>query len=163
MSTRAEGLAKQFEGLSQDLVSTLESYTPDQMQASCAGEQCTVAALASHVAIVHTLGAEWIRSAASGEPMPSVTMDSVHSMNAEQFTRDAGCPKDEILTSLRQNGAEAAEVVRSLTDEQLDRSSYFELFGREVTTETIVQGVLIGDIQGHSASINAANEVATSV
>lgn len=159
MSARADAYAKQFEDLSRNLIATLEGYTPDQMQARCAGEQCTVAALASHIAIVHPLAVDWIESAASGGPMPRITMDAVHIMNAEQFARDAGRPKDEILTSLRQNGAEALEVVRNLTDEQLDRSSYFELFGCEVTTEKLVQGVLIGDIQGHSASIKAANEV----
>lgn len=159
MSARAETYVKQFQDLSQDLISTLEDYTPEQMQARCAGEQCTVSALASHIAVVHPMAADWVQKAAEGETMPSLTMDMVNVMNAEQFTRDAGRPKDEIIAALRQNGAEALEVLRSLTDEQLDRSAYFELFGAEVTTETLVKGVLVGDIQGHSASIRAANDV----
>lgn len=156
MSQRATDLANQFEQASRELISTVEQLSPSQMQARCAGEGCTLAALASHVAGVHPLATQWIQSAAAGEPLPDITMEMVNQANAKQFTDDASRNKDEILTALRQNGANATEVVRGLSDAELDRSTYFRLFDREMTTEDLVRNVLIGDITGHSKSIKQA-------
>ena len=162
MSDRADDYANQFQELSRQFIATIEGYTPEQMQARCVGEQCTVAALASHIAGVHNLVADWVVKSANGEPLPELTMDTVNAINADQFARDANRPKSEIIASLRENGAAAAEVVRNLDDAQLDRSSYFTLFGRDVTTDWLVQNILIGDIANHSASIRAAcGEAAT--
>ena len=156
MGNQTEAYAQQFEELSRQFVAEIEGYSPAQMQARCAGEQCTVAALASHIAGVHTLVAGWIESAAAGQPLPPVTMDQVNSINADQFARDADRPKEEILADLRANGELAAGVIRSVDDAQLDQSYYFALVDRDVTLEWLVRDILIGDIAGHSASIRAA-------
>jgi hypothetical protein len=149
-------LADEFEQASRNLIHVVENLTPEQLRARCEGEQCTVAALASHVAGVHPLAARWVQSAAAGEPLPELTMDMVHEANAKQTAADANRDKGEILAALRQNGAEAAGVVRGLSDAELDRSTYFKLFDREMTTEELIRGVLIGDIVGHSRSIRQA-------
>lgn len=156
MTDRTEAYAMEFEEQSQRFISELEGYSPEQMQAHCEGEQCTVAALASHIAGVHALGADWIETAAAGGPLPEVTMDDVHAMNAEQFARDANRSKEEILADLRTNGAQAANVIRTLDDSQLDQSSYFKLVNSDVTIEWLVQDILIGDIASHSGSIRYA-------
>lgn len=156
MSQRANDLADQFEQASRNLISVVEDLTPEQLQARCSGEQCTVVALASHVAGVHPLAAGWITSAAAGEPLPELTMDKVDEANAGQAAANANRDKDEILAALRQNGAEATKVVRGLSDADLDRTTYFRLFDREMTTEDLVRNVLIGDIAGHSKSIKQA-------
>ena len=43
-----------------------------------------------------------------------------------------------------------------VSDAELDRSTYFKLFDREMTTEELIRGMLIGDIVGHSRSIEQA-------
>jgi hypothetical protein len=157
MSQRASDLANQFEQSSRELVSIIEQMPPSLMQARCSGEQCTVAALASHVAGVHPLAVNWIQTAAAGEPLPEITMDKVDEANAKQTAADEKRDKGEILAALRRNGAEAAQVVRGLSDADLDRSTYFRLFDREMTTEDLVRDVLIADINGHMASIKQAS------
>jgi hypothetical protein len=156
MSDRATGLANQFSRLSREFISTFEGLNAEQLQAQCEGEQCTVTALGSHVAGVHRLAAEWIQKSASAQPLPEVTMAMVNQANAEQFERDAGRDKDEVLEELRHNSAQASRLVRGLTDEELDRSLHFTLFEREVTTEDLVRNILIADVQGHLQSVKQA-------
>ena len=162
MSARAEAYATQFEDLSQQFIASVERYTPAQMQLICEGEQCTVAALASHIAEGHPVIADWVVTAAAGGPLPSVTMDDIDAMNAEQVARDANRPKDEILAALRENGAAAASIIRGLDDNALDRSMHFTLVGRDVSTEWLVQNILINELVHHPASIRAACEQAPS-
>ena len=153
MSDRAQELATRFDQVSREFITTIEGLEPDQLQARCAGEQCTVAALGAHVAKVHSLVGDWIQTLASDQPLPAVTMDMIDRANATQFAEDAAVPKAELLEMLRQNGAQASRLVRGLSDAELDRRQHFSLFGGEVTTEGLVKNVLLGDIEGHLASV----------
>jgi hypothetical protein len=76
--------------------------------------------------------------------------------NARQMERDADRSPDEVLAALRTEGAEAIRLVRNLSDAELDRSTHFALLGSEVTTEDLIRRILIGDVEGHLASIRRA-------
>lgn len=156
MTTRSEAYADQFEDLSRQFIALIEDYTPTQMHAVCDGESCTVSALASHIAEGHPIVADWVATAAAGGPHAPMTMDDIDAMNAEQFARDANRPKDEILALLQENGAQAAGLVRNLDDSTLDRSTYFPLLEREVTTAWLIENILINELIHHPASIRAA-------
>lgn len=156
MSDRAEALANEFSRLSHQFISTFEELHPEQLQAFCEGEQCTVAALGSHIAVVHQIAIDWIQSSASGKPLPEITMADVDRANIEQFARDANRSKKEILDDLRQGSAQASRLVRGLSDAELDRCSYFMVFDREVSTEDLINHVLIGDMREHPMSIENA-------
>jgi hypothetical protein len=158
MSARAESYANEFEQLSQQFIAQVEGCTPRQMQARCEGEQCTVAALASHVAEGHPAIVEWIELVATGQPLPPVTMDDLNAMNEEQFARDASRPKDEILVALRENGAATVSFLRGLDDAGLDRSQHLDLMGSDVSADWLIQNVLIPELVHHPASIRAACE-----
>jgi hypothetical protein len=159
MGDRADMLADRFSQLSQEFIELIESFTPAQMQARCDAEQCTVAALGSHVAGIYRLTAGWIQTAASGQPLPPVTMEMVDQANAIQFARDADRPKGEVLEELRRDSAHASRLVRGLTDDELDRTSFLTLFGREVTTEDLVRDILIADVDTHLRSIRQLTSV----
>jgi hypothetical protein len=156
MGERAIALADRFNRARLEFLTTIEGYSPAQMRSRCEGEQCSVTALASHVAKVHTLAADLVQAAASGGTLPSMSMDDVNRMNLEQFTRDVNRDKAAILRDLRANGEHAEQVLRQLSDADLDRASRFPLLGGEVTTQQIVELVMIGDIEGHLTSIAAA-------
>jgi hypothetical protein len=161
MSDRAEAYANQFNDLSRQFQATIEGYTPAQMQAVCDGEQCTVAALASHIAEGHSVIAGWVATAAAGGPMPAISMGDIDAMNAEQVVRDAERPKDEILATLRENGLAAEALVRGLDDAALDRQVYFQLTDSDVTAAWLIENILINELVAHPASIRAAAEQAT--
>lgn len=153
MSDRARTLADQFGEQSRAFIATIESLPPGQLQTHCPGEQCTVAALGAHVAGIHRLAGGWIQTAALSQPLPSITMATIDQENMTQFAKDANRPKDEVLEELRRDGAQAARLVRGLSDEEMDKRQYFTLFGREVTTEDLVRNVLIADVQAHLATL----------
>jgi hypothetical protein len=155
MSQRAQALADQFGAASQAFITTFEALGPDQLAAHCAGEQCSVAALGAHVAGVHRMASAWIQTAALGQPLPTLTMAEIDEANAVQFARDAVRPAGATLAELRQHSAQAARLVRGLSDAELDRGQPFSLFGGEVTAEDLVRNVLIADVQGHLGSLKA--------
>lgn len=156
MSTRADALADRFLRANQVVTSIIEDASESELRSQCSGEQCTVASLAYHVAQVHDLVAGWIQTAAAGETMPSVTRDMVDQMNAEAFPANANRGKEEILDLLRTNGTRATETVRQLSDDELDRTVDFTLTGGPVSTQGVVERVLIYDVESHFESIRAA-------
>jgi DinB superfamily len=157
MDGRAQQLAARFEEANRDVIAAIEGVSETHLGTFCPGEQCTVAALGCHVADVHRVISEWMRGMLASEAWPPVTMDEIDRANAEAARRNAACGKEDVLDRLRAHGAEAAALVRSLRDEDLDRSAPFPLFGGgPVTVQTVIENVLIGDPVGHLRSIQAA-------
>lgn len=160
MASQVTALAEQFHQAREEFIRVVEGCNLEQLQAQCHGEQCTVAALASHVAGVHALGAQWVQQAVRGEALPSITMDDVNTMNAEQTVRDANRSKDDILRDLRQHGETAEQALRDVRDDDLDRTVQFPLLGGEVTIRRLIEYVVIGDVEGHLHSVKAASAAA---
>ena len=163
MGARASALADRFEQANREVVTTIEGCSDEQLRAYCPGEQCTVVALTCHVGEVHESVAGWVRTLAMGQPLPEITMEMVDRHNAARAAENANRSKAEALDVLRRNGAEAARLARGLSDEELDRSAPFALFGgTPITTEAMVERILIGDPLAHLPSIKAAIGQATS-
>ncbi len=157
MNTQIEELARRFETANQAMITVVEQLDDAGMRAHCAAEQCTAAALAAHVGEDHPLIADWVRAAAAGEPLPAITMTDIDRINAEQAVTNAECSKDQALAQLRTNGVAAAAMLRTLQDEDLERTAPFALFGgAEVSVRTLIEGVLIGNVESHLPSLQAA-------
>jgi uncharacterized damage-inducible protein DinB len=157
MSQEIHRLAVRFEDANRQVIAAIEARTDEQLRALCPAERCTVAALACHVADVHALGADWIRTMLAGRPLPPLTMDMVDRINAEQFALNANRTKAEALERLRRNGDEAVTLLRGLGDADLGRTTPFALFGGPtISVRQVIDLVLIADPVGHLASIRAA-------
>jgi hypothetical protein len=157
MNQEAQRLAARFEDANRQVIAAIEGCTDEELRARCPGERCTVAALACHVADIHALGADWVRTVRAGRPLPAITMDMVDQINAEQFGRDADRTKTEALARLRRDGGEAVALLRTLTDADLDRTTPFALFGGPtISIREVIELVLIADPEGHLSSIRAA-------
>ena len=153
MGNRAEDLAARFEQANEALIATIEQSAEEQWRQPCPDEHWSVGVLAHHVAEDHELLAGFVQQLANGEPLPALTMAQVDAMNAERAQQCAGCTKEETLELLRRNGAAAAALVRSLSDEQLARTGTF--FGQTMSTAQLIERVLIGHIAEHGRSIRA--------
>jgi cytochrome P450 len=158
MSEQAQALADRFQRANRAVIEAIEGASDEQLHATCEGENCTVASLGYHVGSVHGLIGGWVRDMASGKELPPVTQEMVHAMNAEQFPANANRSRDEVLGVLRENGREATDLVRGLSDEELAHTSHLTLIGREVTTADLIEMVLIYDVESHLPSIRAAIE-----
>jgi hypothetical protein len=157
MSERAEWLATTFERTVADLAALLAGCSEADWQRRCPDEERPVGVVAHHVAGGLHAQVEWLRLVANGKPLPPVTAEMIDETNAEHAVRHAHHTKDETLATLRRNSAEAAAVIRALTDEQLDRQGSMPLFGeRPLSAEEVVRYVMIRHVIGHTRSIRAA-------
>ncbi len=157
MTTRADALAQRFEQANARVQEIIMDCSPEQAQAICLAEQCSAVSLACHVAAVHSTVVGWIRLLVAGEELPVLTMDDINRANEARFATDATSTWEQALDRLRQNGADAAAYVRTLSDAELDRAAPFSLFGgAHVSAQTLIEQILIGDPLTHLASLQAA-------
>jgi uncharacterized damage-inducible protein DinB len=154
MGERAQALADRFEAANREIISTVEKCSDAEWRTKCAGETWSVGVVAHHVAESHAGIARIIQTIAAGQPLPSVTTEMIDQRNAQHAQQQANCTKQETLDLLRKNGASAATTVRGLCDEQLQRSG--TLRAGPMSAEQVVEGILIGHVKGHLASIRSA-------
>jgi DinB superfamily len=156
MSERSRELAEEFERANESFIAAVEALSGADWRARCEPEGWTVAAGARHVGSWYPLTAAIVREIAAGRPM-SMTGEQMDEINDREAIEHAACGKKEVIALLRQEGDAIARLVRTLTDEQLRRSSPV-FFGREreVTAENIIERVLISHIGSHRKSIEAA-------
>lgn len=153
MSERAEALASQFEQANNNLISAVQSMSDTQWKAICSGEQWPVGVTAHHVAGGYPVIAGMVQMLAAGGAAP-FTEEQLHQGNAQHAREFASCTKEETLGMLRQGGKAAADVVRTLSDEQLGKAG--TVFGNPMTAQQGIEMILIGHVQDHAGSIKQA-------
>ncbi|HUZ00810.1 MAG TPA: DinB family protein [Thermomicrobiaceae bacterium] len=153
MSARARELAERFEQASESFAAAVERLSDEEWHTRCPGEERTVAALAHHVAWGYAVEARAFRAIALGEPVEGWTRAGLDRVNADQGQEYAQCDRAETVALLRRQAASAADFVRALTDEQLDRSGVYLEGVTARTVEQWIARVLIGHPGAHLASI----------
>lgn len=123
MGSRASALADRIEQGAAALAAFVEGLSDAQWRMVVPPDGRTVGVVVHHVASVYPLEVDLAQTLASGRPIQGVTWDAVAKMNAQHARDNAGVTKAAALALLRQNSKAAADAVRALTDEQLDRAS----------------------------------------
>ncbi len=149
MSTRAHELAIQFEQANDDFITFISGLSEDEWLRVCPDEERTIAALSYHVAggYVFEIGA--FRGIAEGKDLPVVAKETLDRMNADGGAKFAEADRSETIEKLRHDGAIAAEFVRSLTDDQLQRVGAYIDWVPPMSVEKWIEHVLIGHIRMH--------------
>lgn len=155
MSAQAESLAKQFEGRAAEMTTAIERLTDTDWKKVTAAEKWSVGVTAHHVAVSHEVIAGIVKAVATGQSLPPFTMAMIDEMNAKHAIEHAGCTKTQTLGLHRQGAAAAAAVVRGLSDVELGRSATVLTGKPPMTTQQIVEGILIGNVDDHLGSIRA--------
>jgi len=154
MGAQAEALASQFEQANNALIGSIESMNDAQWKAICPPEGWPVGVTAHHVGGGLQPISGLVMAAATGGPMPGITMEQIDAGNAQHAKDAANCTKAETVAMLRQGGQAAAAMVRGFSDDQLQRSG--TLLGGPMSTEDMIKNILIGHVQQHTASIKQA-------
>lgn len=154
--TNAEALSSRYARALGDALATVEQLDPDDMRRQSPENQCSVAALAAHIASVHETVAGWVQTLIAGEALPPITMSDIDRNNADGAARNADLGKDEVIARLRASGATMAAVLRTLDDEDLARSGSFTLAGGEIDVQSLVEAAVIAHTDEHLASLRAA-------
>lgn len=153
MGARAESLAKQFEAKAAEMTGAITKLSDADWKKVTSAEKWSVGVTAHHVAGGHEGILGIVKTIASGQPIPNFTMAMLDEMNAKHAREQAGCTKAETLALHEKGAAAAAATVRALSDAELDRSGTVLTGAPPMTTQQVVEGILISHITGHLGSI----------
>ena len=154
--SRAEDLAMRFEQANVDVIAAVEACTEEQWRKQCAGEGWGIGVVAHHIAGAYPTIAGIAQGIATGQELPSITMEMIDHGNAQHANEFANCTKAEVLELLRSNGASAAGAVQGMSEAQLDKAAPLGPLGPDpVSAQQVIENILIGHAQGHLQSIQA--------
>jgi len=157
MSGKAADLAAKLEATNAAVIEAVESSSDADWQSVTPSEGWSVGVAARHIAISHVPIMGLVELVANGGEVPEITMEMFHAGNAQHAQEHAACTKDEVLEILRRDGKVAADKLRGLSDEQLDRKAAMAFAGgAEMSALQIVEGILLGHPAQHLESIKAA-------
>jgi hypothetical protein len=163
MSERAAALAAELERQAGKFERLVESLTEDQLRLEGVNtpdnrfldedEHRPVNVIAYHVASFLPRHLASTRARVAGQPPPAVNPGEI---NAEEARERVDVTPAETLERLRAEVPPAADFIRGLSDEQLDRT--FTTPMGEFTIEKGLSMILIGHIGMHRKSIEATIE-----
>lgn len=156
MSQRVQELVQRFNAANAQMISYIEGCSEADLDRVTEGEGWSVRVAAHHIAASHEPVAGLVQLIANGQPLPPLTMDMFHQMNAQHATEHATVSKQAILDDLQSGGAKASAAISGLNDEGLDRSGLITAFNAEMSAQGAIENILIWHISHHLESIKAA-------
>ena len=156
MGERSQALADRFEAAHKELLETVESIPDDKWSVTCQNDERSLGVMAHHIGSAIGYTFESARMAGTGQPVPPMSGEMIHAMNAKHAMEHANCSRAEALEVIRTNGEHVHKDLAAMPDEQLDRKLYFPLIGEdEVTVEKLIDALVIGHMKMHLPDIRA--------
>ncbi len=155
MGARAEKLASKFDESCRELNTVVEELSDADWMKVTSAEKWPVGVVAHHVAGGHARVSGLVQLVAKGQPVPHLTMDMVNENNAKRAEEHAATTKAATLALLKTNGANAASIVRGLSDAELDRSGTVLVGMPPMTAAQAIERILINHVHEHLGSIRA--------
>jgi hypothetical protein len=134
MKIRTDALATRLEEGAQALAQFAGTLTDEEWQIQVPHDGRKVGVTVHHVASMYPLEMELAQQIARGEPQIGVTWDVVADINARHAGEFDRVTRQEALDLLRRNSAAAADAIRALNDEDLDRAVPQSLYGDALLT-----------------------------
>jgi hypothetical protein len=156
MTTRSETLATKLEQTINDLLGAVEASTPEQWAARCSDGEWTQGFAAFHAAKNIAAIADAVKNVADGNPFPGTTMEEIDATNAADGKAHAGATQAETIDLINDAAPGAVSMLRSLTDDQLDRKVQLLKTMPEVTVAMMAEMGLIGHVAYHIQTITGA-------
>lgn len=156
MGLRSNALADRLEQGARALDTLASSLTEAQWQTRVKDGR-KIGVVVHHVGNMYPLEIQLAEALAAGKPVAGVTWDMVHEINAKHARDFDGVTKAEALDFLRKNSSAAAEFIRALSDEQLDRAAPVSLNAdAPLTCQFILEDHAVRHSYHHLAGIRAA-------
>ena len=154
---RARALAERLEHGARALEDMAVRLTKAQWETRIPGDGRTVGVVVHHVASIYPLEIQLAQLLAAGEPISGVTWANVHDLNAQHAEANRTVTRDVALDLLRRNSAHAADAIRALTDDELDRAAAVSLNAdAPLTCQFFLEDHAIRHSYHHAARIRAA-------
>jgi DinB superfamily len=156
-SGRARALAERLERGARTLAAFAAALTPAEWETRIPGDGRKVGVVIHHVASVYPIEIELAQKAAVGVTIVGVTMADIHAMNAAHAREHDRVTPEQALDLLRRNSIAAAEAIRWLTDEELDRAVDVSLYDNApVTCQFVLEDHAVRHSYHHFAAITRA-------
>jgi hypothetical protein len=157
-SRRAEALAKRIEDGAEALAAFAQGLTAEQWRVPVsATDKRPVGVIVHHVAFMYPIEVDVTRKVSRGEDATDVTWEVVAGINETHARENARATKEAALALLQENSRAAAEDVRRMTDEELDRAAPFGLtFGAPMTAQFVIEDHTMRHAWHHLARIRKA-------
>ena len=156
MSPRTEELAQRFTSFNNEIIAFVENCPEKDWNKLCAGENWPVGVVARHVAASHYRALSLAKMIVEGKQLPELSREAIDEANAQHAEKHAGCTRDEVLGLLRKNGSAISEYLAGLDDAALDRTGNLALAGGAISTQQVIDSIIIQSATEHLASLKAA-------
>ena len=157
MNKRANLLAERIEQGAAGLASFAEGLTDVEWRTTVPGDGRTVGVTVHHVGNMYPIEVELAQVLASGKPIEGVTWAAVADINAKHAREHATVTKAEALAFLRKNSKAAADAIRAMKDEDLDRANKVSLNSdAPLTAQFFIEDHALRHSWHHLARIRAA-------
>ncbi len=128
-STRANDLAIRLEQGAAALAGLARGFTDIDWGTRMPHDGRTFGVIVHHVASQYVLEMQVAMQVAGGQPIEGIVAATIDQINATHAAEFRSATKEAALDLLRRNSAAAADAIRALTDEQLDRAVPMSLYG----------------------------------
>jgi hypothetical protein len=154
---RATALAERLEQGARALADFAGGLTDAEWQTRVPGDGRKIGVVVDHVASMYPIEMQFAQLLASGQPIAGVTWADVHAINANHAREQDSVTKAEALDLLRRNSAAAADAIRGLGDQQLDRAATISLNAEApLTCQFFLEDHPVRHSYHHLARIRAA-------
>lgn len=125
---RAHALADRLEHGAHALAAFASGLSEEEWRTRVPGDGRRVGVIVHHVASVYPLEIQLAQTLAAGQPVTGVTWDAVHEMNAGHAGENDEVARQSAVELLLRNSAAAADAIRALGDDELDRAAPVSLY-----------------------------------
>ena len=157
MTRRADALADRLEQGANTLADLAATLTDAEWRVRLPADGRTVGVIVHHVATMYPLEIELAQAVAAGNAITGVTWQAVHDINATHAREHAATTREEAIALLRRNSALAADAIRSLRDDELDRAAPISLYyDSPLTCQFFIEDHAMRHSWHHTAGIRRA-------
>ena len=156
-SLRSHALADRLEHGARALATFASALTDAEWCTPVPKDGRTIGVVVHHVASVYPVEIQLAQTLAAGRPVVGVTMDVINEMNAAHAKEHAAVTKSPSVELLLHNSRAAANAIRALTDEELDRAAPASLYAdAPITCQFMLEDHAVRHSYHHLARIRAA-------
>jgi hypothetical protein len=155
MSKRARELAGRLDQVRQKVNVLVSNCTEADWGKQCK-EEWSLGVVARHVAAGHFAITDLAKMIINGQPLPELTGEQLVQMANDHAREHADCTREEVLQLLQDNGQSLIDFVSTLSDGDLDKTGELALVGGPVSTQQLIEYVLIDSAGEHIANMEAA-------
>jgi uncharacterized damage-inducible protein DinB len=159
MNQRAKDLAQRLKAFNDQVIAFVKNIGDEDWHKVCTWEEWTVGVTARHIGTGHYRIIGLAKMFINGEELPELTAEQVNESGNKHARKHADCNREEVLEVLQKYGSSLSDFVTGLDDAELDCKGHLSLAGGEITTQQLLEYVILQSGGEHLANMKAATKL----